>query len=79
MASFGTFVWRPWTVAEDGIEVAATCTVAELLSFAEAPDEPCSVGRALIAGCCRTFSSSFKVWNTATVGGNQCAALPAGP
>ena len=29
--------------------------------------------------CCRSFLASFKIWNTATVGGNICMALPAGP
>lgn len=74
-----THGWPPLTVTEAGIEVAATCTITELLEFAEAPGAPWPSGRELIAGCCRAFSSSFKVWNTATVGGNLCAALPAGP
>ncbi|MEU0740188.1 FAD binding domain-containing protein [Streptomyces sp. NPDC006134] len=71
--------WKPLAATGEGLEVAATCTVAELLSFAETPDAPWPQGRALIAACCRAFSSSFKVWNVATVGGNLCAALPAGP
>ncbi|MEI5035170.1 FAD binding domain-containing protein [Streptomyces sp. S1A(2023)] len=71
--------WQPLTVDQNGLEVAATCTVAELLAFAEQPDGPWPGGRALMAGCCRAFSSSFKVWNTATVGGNVCLALPAAP
>ncbi|MFZ0847564.1 MAG: FAD binding domain-containing protein, partial [Pseudolabrys sp.] len=29
--------------------------------------------------CCRSFLASFKIWNTATVGGNICMSLPAGP
>ncbi|GGW98307.1 FAD binding domain-containing protein [Streptomyces lomondensis] len=74
-----TLDWPPLTVTEAGIEVAATCTITDLLAFAETPGAPWPSGRALIAGCCRAFSSSFKVWNTATVGGNLCAALPAGP
>ncbi|MEV5354964.1 FAD binding domain-containing protein [Streptomyces sp. NPDC052693] len=74
-----TLGWPALTVTETGIEVAATCTITELLIFAETPDAPWPTGRALIAGCCRAFSSSFKVWNPATVGGNLCAALPAGP
>ncbi|MYS88689.1 MULTISPECIES: FAD binding domain-containing protein [Streptomyces] len=74
-----THGWPPLTVTEAGIEVAATCTITELLAFAETPGTRWPSGRALIAGCCRAFSSSFKVWNTATVGGNLCAALPAGP
>ncbi|MER5835858.1 FAD binding domain-containing protein [Streptomyces sp. NPDC002130] len=74
-----THGWPPLTMTEAGIEVGATCTITELLAFAETPGAPWPSGRALIAGCCRAFSSSFKVWNTATVGGNLCAALPAGP
>jgi CO/xanthine dehydrogenase FAD-binding subunit len=79
LRDLGTCEWEPLTVTEDGVEIAATCTVAELLTFAEAPHGPWPTGRALIAACCRAFSSCFKVWNTATVGGNLCAALPAGP
>ena len=33
----------------------------------------------MIDECCRSFLSSFKIWNTATVGGNICMSLPAGP
>ena len=33
----------------------------------------------LIHQCCHAFLASFKVWNTATVGGNICMSLPAGP
>jgi CO/xanthine dehydrogenase FAD-binding subunit len=32
----------------------------------------------LIGECSRALWASFKVWNTATVGGNICLALPAG-
>ncbi|MGZ3113413.1 FAD binding domain-containing protein [Streptomyces sp. H62] len=79
LRDLSTWDWRPLALTEGGLVVSATCTVTELLSFAEAPNEPWPTGRALIARCCRAFSSSFKVWNTATVGGNLCAALPAGP
>ncbi|WP_151769770.1 FAD binding domain-containing protein [Streptomyces abyssomicinicus] len=71
--------WPPLTAGRDGLTVAATCTVAELLAFAEDPRRPWPRGRAFVARCCRAFSSSFKIWNTATVGGNICLALPAGP
>ena len=33
----------------------------------------------LINQCCRAFLASFKIWKTATVGGNICMSLPAGP
>ena len=39
------------------------------------------LGRAasLIPTSCEAFLASFKVWNSATVGGNICMSLPAGP
>ena len=33
----------------------------------------------LFRQCCRSFLASFKIWNEATVGGNVCMSLPAGP
>ncbi|MGW7102742.1 FAD binding domain-containing protein [Streptomyces sp. NPDC054838] len=71
--------WQPLTLDEGGLEIAATCTVAELLAFAVQPNGSWPGARALMADCCRAFSSSFKVWNAATVGGNVCLALPAAP
>jgi CO/xanthine dehydrogenase FAD-binding subunit len=69
--------WTPITVRDDGLEIAATCTVAELSRFAEQPQLTAFHG--LVTGCCHAFLASFKIWNVATVGGNLCAALPAGP
>lgn len=68
--------WEPLTVEDDGLRIAATCTIAELYAFPGRPDWPASF---LIDECCRAFLSSFKIWNTATVGGNICMSLPAGP
>ena len=33
----------------------------------------------LLTTSCEAFLASFKVWNSATVGGNICMSLPAGP
>jgi CO/xanthine dehydrogenase FAD-binding subunit len=33
----------------------------------------------LFGQCCNALLGSFKIWNMATVGGNLCLALPAGP
>jgi CO/xanthine dehydrogenase FAD-binding subunit len=68
--------WPALTCTDTGIEVAATCRIAELYAF-----EPPSRWKAgpLIGECCRSFLSSFKIWNEATVGGNICMSLPAGP
>ena len=69
--------WAPITVRDDGLEIAATCTIAELAAFAGAPGFTAFHG--IATGCCHAFLASFKIWNVATVGGNLCAALPAGP
>lgn len=68
-----------WTALQRtaaGLDIAATCSISELYAF-EAPSE----WRAgpLIGECCRSFLSSFKIWHEATVGGNICMSLPAGP
>jgi CO/xanthine dehydrogenase FAD-binding subunit len=47
------------------------------LDALEAPPE--WTAAPLIRQCCHSFLASFKVWNTATVGGNICMSLPAGP
>ncbi|GIJ45565.1 FAD-binding molybdopterin dehydrogenase [Virgisporangium aliadipatigenens] len=69
--------WEPLTAAADGLEIAATCTVATLYAFEGSP--AWSAWHALARRCCESFLASFKIWNVATVGGNLCAALPAGP
>lgn len=69
--------WPALTARDDGLEIAATCTVAELSEFAGAPHFEAFHGVA--RGCCFSFWASFKICNVATVGGNLCAALPAGP
>jgi CO/xanthine dehydrogenase FAD-binding subunit len=33
----------------------------------------------LVRECCNAFLASFKIWNAATIGGNICMSLPAGP
>jgi CO/xanthine dehydrogenase FAD-binding subunit len=68
--------WPSLTIADDALQIAATCTVAELDAFICPPDWTAAP---LIGQCCRAFLASFKVWKTATVGGNICLALPAGP
>jgi CO/xanthine dehydrogenase FAD-binding subunit len=61
--------WPALTRDDDGLEIAATCTIAELAAS----------GYDIVEKCCHAFLASFKIWNVATVGGNLCAALPAGP
>ena len=40
---------------------------------------PAWIAAPLVGQCCRALLGSFKIWNIATVGGNLCLALPAGP
>jgi CO/xanthine dehydrogenase FAD-binding subunit len=68
--------WEPLRIGDDGLEIAATCTIAQLNAFTGPPDW---IAVPLIDQCCRAFLASFKIWNTATVGGNLCMSLPAGP
>jgi CO/xanthine dehydrogenase FAD-binding subunit len=68
--------WPAATVNESGLSIAATCTVAQLDALACPPDW---IAAPLIGQCCRAFLASFKIWKTATVGGNICMSLPAGP
>jgi CO/xanthine dehydrogenase FAD-binding subunit len=74
------FGWPALTESEPGLEIAATCTIAELAAWQ--PAEPWSAawrGAATLAGqCAQALLASFKVQNVATVGGNLCLSLPAG-
>ena len=68
--------WPALTIGAHGLSIAATCTIAQLDSFACPPDW---LAAPLFNQCCRAFLASFKIWKTATVGGNLCMSLPAGP
>ncbi|OKO82632.1 FAD binding domain-containing protein [Bradyrhizobium sp. NAS96.2] len=68
--------WPALIVSDNHLRIAATCTVAQLDALACAPDW---IAAPLIGQCCRAFLASFKIWKTATVGGNICMSLPAGP
>ena len=68
--------WPALTIGDGGLSIAATCTVAQLDGLACPPEW---LAAPLINQCCRAFLASFKIWKTATVGGNLCMSLPAGP
>jgi CO/xanthine dehydrogenase FAD-binding subunit len=93
LLDLGDAGWPAVTVTDAGIELAATCTVAELYALPESEAVATAAGSAsasrdkaaswpaldLIRPCCDSFVASFKVWNMSTVGGNLCTSLPAGP
>jgi CO/xanthine dehydrogenase FAD-binding subunit len=68
--------WPALTIGESELTIAATCTVAQLDALACPPEW---LAAPLINQCCRAYLASFKIWKTATVGGNLCMSLPAGP
>ena len=70
------FGWPSLQERPAGLEIAATCTLAEIASAALPQNWAAAP---LFAGCCRALAGSFKVLATATVGGNLCWALPAAP
>ena len=72
--------WEPITLTDNGIELAATCTLAEIsrLSSQLADDRPEWAAAPLLHQCCTALLASFKIWATATIGGNICLAFPAG-
>ncbi|HEX4829794.1 MAG TPA: FAD binding domain-containing protein [Trebonia sp.] len=74
LAAYG---WPPLTETGAGLEIAATCTLAELARWRPRRDWPAAM--ALPRQCADALLGSFKVHNAATVGGNICLALPAGP
>jgi CO/xanthine dehydrogenase FAD-binding subunit len=68
--------WPALESSADGLTIAATCRIAELYRFSPPPEWTAA---ALFHQCCNSFLASFKIWNTATIGGNICMSLPAGP
>jgi len=72
------FGWPALTETDDGLSIAATCTLAELARWRPARPSRASAAE-LARQCCDALLGSFKVQNVATVGGNICLSLPAGP
>jgi CO/xanthine dehydrogenase FAD-binding subunit len=68
--------WPALTIGASELTIAATCTVAQLDALACPPEW---LAAPLINQCCRAYLASFKIWKTASVGGNLCMSLPAGP
>jgi CO/xanthine dehydrogenase FAD-binding subunit len=72
--------WPSIEATAEGLTIAATCRIAEI-----AHCQPPTVAQGrwnafpLLNMCCNAFLASFKIWNAATIGGNLCMSLPAGP
>jgi CO/xanthine dehydrogenase FAD-binding subunit len=72
--------WPPITLSDNGIELAATCTLAKVseLSTLLPSARPDWLAAPLFHQCCTALLASFKILSTATVGGNVCLSFPAG-
>src|SRR6202048_938596 len=68
--------WPALRTSAAGLDIAAPCRIAELYRFVGPADWSAAP---LIHECCNAFLASFKIWNAATIGGNICMSLPAGP
>lgn len=76
LIDLGPLGWDELSAEESGLFIGAMCTISTLHSYTAPPDWTAA---ALIPISCEAFLASFKIWNAATVGGNICMALPAGP
>lgn len=71
-----TLGWPDLEVHDGGLRIGATCPINAVSAFVAPPDWRAAP---LLRQCCTALYGSFKVGNVATVGGNICLALPAGP
>ncbi|GAA2746253.1 DUF6087 family protein [Kitasatospora cinereorecta] len=75
LLDLGRMGWTPLEVTAAGdLRMSATCTIAQLSRY----PKPWTAGP-LFEQCGRAFLASWKIWNMATVGGNPCNGLSAGP
>lgn len=82
-----TMAWTPIEASDRGLRISATCTIAALVEWARARADAATQGPSsvdpwpalsLIPDAANALLASFKIWNTATVGGNICRAFAAG-
>ena len=73
-----TLGWPAVTVDEGGLTLAATCRLVEVAALSAAYADVW-VAAPLFRQACTALYGSFKIWNVATIGGNLCTSLPAGP
>ncbi|MGB4778799.1 FAD binding domain-containing protein [Microbacterium sp.] len=68
--------WPDVEITPDGLRIAATCPIATLVAWAKVAP-PQWTATAIIPDAAHALLASFKIWNTATVGGNVCRAFAA--
>jgi CO/xanthine dehydrogenase FAD-binding subunit len=74
-----TLGWPDIEAFRGGLRIGATCTIARLLAWAEGDAVPASwTALSIVPDAANALLASFKIWNTATVGGNICRSFAAG-
>jgi xanthine dehydrogenase FAD-binding subunit len=66
--------WPALEVTSSGLTIAATCTLLDLVQLAPQPGWS---AQSLFAQCVHSLAASWKIFGSATVGGNLCTTLPA--
>ncbi|WP_125130130.1 molybdopterin cofactor-binding domain-containing protein [Microbacterium sp. 10M-3C3] len=69
--------WPDLEITTDGLRVGATCTIARFVAWARAEAPAEWPAAAAIPDAANALLASFKIWNTATVGGNVCQSFAA--
>lgn len=79
-----TLGWPDLEVTREGLRIGATCTIARLVAWAQgratdaAPPPREWTALSIVPDAANALLASFKIWNTATVGGNVCRSFAAG-
>lgn len=73
-----TLEWPDLELTDEGLRIGATCTIARLLDWVDREAPSAWTSLALARPAADALLASFKIWNTATVGGNVCQAFAAG-
>ncbi|WP_375386650.1 FAD binding domain-containing protein [uncultured Microbacterium sp.] len=80
-----TLGWPDIEVSDAGLRIGATCTIARLLAWSkgektgDAASRPAEwIALDIVPDAADALLASFKIWNTATVGGNLCRTFAAG-
>ncbi|MGB4778965.1 FAD binding domain-containing protein [Microbacterium sp.] len=78
-----SLAWPALEVSAGGLRIGATCTIAQFVAWAEgrvtdAPPPREWTALSIVPDAANALLASFKIWNTATVGGNVCRSFAAG-
>lgn len=71
--------WAPYEIGVEGLRIGATCTIETIAGLSASDVLPTDwQAKPLLYQCCTALLQSFKIWRTATIGGNLSLSFPAG-